>query len=261
MGKTERILPIVLVSDREEWLRELRASCRGVGVIPEDESWSSAATRRWPLAALVLDLTVPFEPRRALLTKWTRRGWQPVCALCISPERGAAELDAWVRSQGCLWIFHGVHPSEYGDDLERSLHDIIERRLWLVVEFAKALDCRNRDVIHALSVAMTLIPAHKTVESWRKELGLRRRQDLAELLSRAGLPRPKRMLRLLRLARVLEYATMRATPVARTELARRFGYADVKYLRREARALTSQALDRLIAGGLDFFFRLVAEMR
>lgn len=258
-ARGNRVLPIVLVSDRARWLRGLRASCKALDVVPECESWASAETRRWPVAALVLDLTLPFEPKRSQLGEWAGRGWQPVCVLCISPQRGAAEFEVWARARGYHRMLHGARPSEYRAELGACLEEVVDRRLRLVVELAKALEVTDPEVLRALTLGMAMIPEHNTVGYWSDELGLGRRQRLARLFRRRCLPPPKRMLGLLRLARVVECATGPDQPVTQVELARRLGYSDASYLRRVARALTGQSLSWLLEGGPDRFFEVVAD--
>lgn len=201
------------------------------------------------MGALVLDVAKPFANKRPQLTAWARTGRQPVSILCIAPERGAADLSAWLRGLGYRHLLYGDRPEEYCDQLEAKLRLITDRRAWIVSEIAKELDCFEPDVLDALSVAITLIPEHTTVEYWTRELGMRRRQRLWELFARYGLPGPKRVLEWLRLARVVDYA---ATPsrVSRDDLARTFRYSSGNYLGRRAKQLAGQPLGQVLSGGV-----------
>ena len=246
---SDQALAAALVSDRPDWVESARSVCIRAHVIAERESWSSVKTRAERVAAMVLDVSSPFEIRRPQLAEWAHMGRQPLSILCITPDRGAADLSMWLQRLGYRHLVHGDRPDEYRDDLEALLGLITGRRAWIVSEIASVLDCFEPEILEALSVAITLIPEHTTVEYWTRELGLRRRQRLWELFARHELPGPKRVLEWLRLARVVDHAATRSR-VSRDDLARTFRYSSGNYLGRRAKQLAGQPLGQLVAGGV-----------
>jgi hypothetical protein len=144
-------LPAVLVSDRAHWAQEAGLACRAIAAIPENETWESVASRTDPGSALVLDVTNPFDPKREQLERWARRAWQPACVLCVSAQRGAAELMVWASRVGYRYTVHGGALKEYCADLDTHLKNLTQNRIWLVPELAAKFECYSPQIVDALS--------------------------------------------------------------------------------------------------------------
>ncbi len=114
-------LPAVLVSDRAQWIREAKQACRAISAIPEHETWKSAFEKAKAGSALVLDVADPFDQKRDHLERLARRAWQPLCVLCVSSQRGAAELVSWASGVGYRYTVHGDELKDYCGDLENAL--------------------------------------------------------------------------------------------------------------------------------------------
>jgi len=241
-------LPTVLVSDRAQWIREASQACRAISLISEHETWKSAGERPQAGSALVLDVANTFDQKRDQLERWARRAWQPLCVLCVSSQRGAADLVSSASHMGFRYTFHGDALKEYCEGLESQLTKLIESRVWLVPEVAALLDCYSPPVVDALSAACLMIPRHNSVEYWSRELGLFGRRELEELFACHNLPKPKLVLDWFHLLRVVDHGVEEQNPT-RDELARAFGYGSGKYLGRRARQLTGQSLGELLKLG------------
>ena len=256
-AKSIRILPVALVSDRQEWVRRACEACRAVRTIPECETWSTVPSRHGPVAALVLDVTSPYEPKRRQLRKWAGKGQQPACILCVAPQRGAAELAIYAAKLGYNHVLYGI-VAEFCEGLEEVMRRIIEKRAWVVPEVARVLKCYDHEIVRCLDVGLDLAPRH-TVESWATELGLQRRQDLASIFSGRSLPPPKLVLEWLRLVLLVEKATNSPHEQTHDELARAFGYASGDYLRKHARRISAHSLSDLIKSGVQGTLGIMAE--
>lgn len=250
-------LPAVLVSDRARWIQDAGQACRAISAIPEHETWKSAAGRTEPGSALVLDVTNPFDPKRDQLRRWARRAWQPLCVLCVSPQRGATELMSWASRVGYRYTVHGDALKEYCADLDTHLRNLIENCVWLVPELAAKFECHSPPIVDALAEACLMIPRHTTVDYWARELGLPGRRNLEELFACHDLPKPKIVLDWLRLLRAVEHGVAERE-ATRGELAKAFGYASGKYLGRRAQQLTGQPLCKLLEMGAKGTLRLLA---
>jgi hypothetical protein len=251
---------VVIVSDRRAWSDSVVEIAVQTNSLTERWTWSETGRLVDPPDVLVVELDRSFEARHRALKEWADRAWQPICVASVTPRPGSSRLTVRLRGLGYRHLLPSRLTRDYWHDLGLRVRTILENRASLVPCLAKALECYDPAIIEVLSVALQMIPAHRTVSGWANEIGFRRRHNLECLFGTHGLPQPKTVLDCLRLACVVEAARRAQSSPTRDELARQFGYSSGDYLGKRAKTLTGRALGELLSTGVDEIFATLSKI-
>jgi hypothetical protein len=241
-------LAVRVVTDRSAWADKALRLLDGPGVVVEQTTWSAGSGLEDVPAAMVFDITCPFQAKRRLCGELAERAWQPVAVCCLAAEPGAARVSGYLRRIGYSVVELLPAEDAHWEDLQAQVSRILEGCAWIAPRFARALDCYDRQVVDAYVGALDILPGRASVELWADRLAMRR-QDLAAMFAEMGLPTPKTMLDWLWLVRLIEFAQAAGQKMKRKDLAGQFGSPSPDYVGRRARELTGVPLGKLLAAG------------
>lgn len=248
----------VIVSGDDAWAGRVVEVCAGIGGNPERTRWEEAPSpgERLP-AALVMDIADAGEARRRSARAWADRGCQPMSLISLQAFVGSGALRHELFDLGYRRILRrGRVPSGFHwRRLSRELRRIHEGRLWLAAWAGNVLGTRDPALLHALSVALILIPEYSTVNTWAEELNASRGR-LYDLLFRTRLS-PGRCFQLMRLARAVLAYEESGRSATRKEIAKAAGYRDADHLREWCRKMTGRPLSAVLAIGMEGLAALI----
>ncbi|MFQ5679293.1 MAG: hypothetical protein ACE5HP_07520, partial [Gemmatimonadota bacterium] len=241
-----------LVSDSERWLQRASESVPpGKNALLEPIPWAAAPELKGPLSALVVHVENPDEECVHVFESWAARAWQPLCLVQAHPVQGLAAFYYGLLRLGYRAIqvdsARGAQWASLREHLERQWRGYVS----LVPLLADGLGCRDPLVVEALAVAAAGQPRLRTVKQWAEALGLPGYGPLEVLLTAHGLPSPKHLLGLIRLAAVMAYARKRGGRCRREKLAAEFLFPSGDYLGKRTKQLVGIPLCRLVGYELE----------
>jgi len=250
-------LAVRVVTDRSAWAEKALRLLDGPAVVVELTTWAVGSGLEDIPAAVVLDITCPFQAKRRLCGELAERAWQPVSICCLAAEPGAARAATYLRRLGYSVL--ELLPGEEArwEDLQARVQRILDSCAWIAPRLACALDCYDRRVIDALVAALDILPGRASVKVWAERLGMRR-QDLGAVFAEMGLPTPKIMFNWVWLVRLIEFAQGAGRNMTREELVGQFGSPSPEYVGRRARELTGIPLGKLVAAGSQRVLEIMA---
>jgi hypothetical protein len=241
-------LAVRVVTDRAAWAERALRLLHGPAVVVEQTTWSAGLGLEDIPAAVVFDMTCPFQAKRRLCRELAERAWQPLSICCLAAEPGAARAATYLRRLGYSVVELLPAEEAHWEDLQAQVQRILHSCAWIAPRLARALDCYDRQVVGAYVAALDILPGRASVKLWAERLGMRR-QDLAAVFAEMGLPTPKIMFNWVWLVRLIEFAQGAGRNMTREELASEFGSPSPDYVGRRARELTGVPLRELLAGG------------
>jgi AraC-like DNA-binding protein len=129
---------------------------------------------------------------------------------------------------------------------------MLQDKVWIAVEFARAMGCREREIVEVFEAALSLGSAEMNVTAWAARMGLPSPRPLNLLLERKRLPGPaKALFDGFRVVRLVASAEASANGMTREALARQFGYCSADYLGKRLKELTGLTFMELVSAGVD----------
>jgi hypothetical protein len=110
------------------------------------------------------------------------------------------------------------------------------------------MGCSEPEVVRALSIAMLLIPEHRTVQRWASEAGYARRDGLEDAFAKCDLPHPKAVFEVLHVIRTVSLGARRPDRASRARLGRLLGW-NPKYLGKRTKQMFGVSFGRLVELG------------
>ncbi len=238
---------IRLITDRAAWADAIEDRCARFDLVIERWSWHARPPTPPPYRVFLLDIARRSPAVSRVVSRLAEFAWQPLCIVSVAPVPGAVSLVSRLDDMAFDHVLSIRDRPSYWDAVRDDVDAVLRGDGWLLPLAAQALSCHEPAVLRALMRLLEPMPGARTVTRWANTLQLRR-QDLGTLFAVHGLPSPKAVLDLVRLARVT-YASSERPQLSRDELARRFGYSSGDYLGKRAKQLTGCAFGQVVAAG------------
>lgn len=217
--------------------------------VPERLAWPETAVFEGPVAAVLADIEQPVE-RLPPFEAWAIRGWQPLVIVSLVSKPGSEQLFSELARLGFSLALYYSDRTEYWNDLQSTLETMLDRHLWLVPEFVKAMGTAALPVIGALAAAVGGQPDVRTVDRWAERSQIDGYRALYDLLVNRGLPPPKRLLTWIRLCWAVAYAREVPRLRSREEVARRLRYPNADYMGKRCKELVGVPFSRVAETGV-----------
>jgi hypothetical protein len=230
--------------------------CERLGALAERWGWRRARRLDDLPDAILLDVMEPLGRKETLLERWAGLGWQPVCILSLVPEPGTSKLGNRLALRGYVALLEATQRRVYWSRLQACLAHTLRAETRLLPPLIHGLGCFDPEVVRALTIAMRLIPEHRTVARWAEEAGYARRNALEQLFAQRGLPHPKSVYEALHVVRMLGYGARHPERASRAQLARLFEW-NPDYLGKRAKDMFGVSFGRLVELGPDGAITLI----